>query len=240
VRVAVISDIHSNLSAFQAVAADFGEVDEVWCLGDLVGYGPDPNECIALLREYAHVGVVGNHDWAALGNVDTSYFNAAAAAAAAWTKHQLSDESRAYLAELPLEVDREDWRIVHGSPRDPIWEYVLEAAQAEELFPLFPGRGCLIGHSHIPLIFVETPDRVAYLRPEYGEPLDLESSRVIVNPGGVGQPRDRDPRASYVRLDTAAGTLEFRRVAYDVESVQARMRAAGLPRPLWQRLAYGM
>jgi diadenosine tetraphosphatase ApaH/serine/threonine PP2A family protein phosphatase len=239
-RVAVVSDIHSNLTAFRAVAADFGEVDEVWCVGDLVGYGPDPNECVALLREYPHVCVAGNHDWAALGKLETQYFNAAAAAAAAWTAERLSEETRDYLLGLPTELDREDWRIVHGSPRDPIWEYVLETSQGEELFSLFPGRGCLLGHTHIPLIFVETPDGVEYLDPEYGEPLELEASRVIVNPGGVGQPRDGDPRASYVLLDTTAGEIGFRRVEYDVGDVQARMREAGLPRPLWQRLSYGM
>ncbi len=239
-RVAVVSDIHSNLTAFQAVAADFGEVDEVWCLGDVVGYGPDPNECIALLREYPHLGVAGNHDWAAIGKVETDVFNVAAASAAAWTAQQLTDESRDYLLALPLEIDREGWRLVHGSPRDPIWEYVLEPARAEELFSLFPGRGCLIGHSHIPMIFVETPDGAEYLDPEYGgEPLDLEESRVIVNPGSVGQPRDDDPRASYALLDTTTGLLEFRRVAYDVGAVQERMQAADLPTPLWRRLSYG-
>ena len=239
-RVAVVSDIHSNLTAFQAVAADFGEVDEVWCLGDIVGYGPDPNECIARLREYPHVCIAGNHDWAAIGKVETDVFNTAAASAAAWTAEQLTDESREFLLALPLEIDREGWRLVHGSPRDPIWEYVLEAAQAEGLFSLFPGRGCLIGHSHIPMLFVETSDGVEYLGPEYGEPLDLEESRVIVNPGGVGQPRDGDPRASYALLDTTAGLLEFRRVVYDVEAVQERMQAVDLPRPLWRRLSYGM
>ena len=239
-RVAIVSDIHSNLTAFRTVAADFGEVDEVWCLGDLVGYGPDPNECIALLREYPHVCIAGNHDWAAIGKVETDVFNTAAASAAAWTAQQLTEESLDYLRALPLEIDREGWHLVHGSPRDPIWEYVLEASQAEDLFSLFPGRGCLIGHSHIPMIFVETPDGIEYLGPEYGEPLDLEESRVIVNPGGVGQPRDGDPRASYALLDTAAAQLEFRRVTYDVEAVQERMQAADLPRPLWRRLSYGM
>lgn len=238
-RVAVVSDIHSNLTAFRAVAADFGEVDEVWCLGDLVGYGPDPNECVELLRKYPHVCVAGNHDWAALGKLTTDVFNVVAASAAAWTAVQLTDETRAYLAELPTEIDREGWRIVHGSPRDPIWEYVLEESQAADLFALFDGQGCLIGHSHIPMIFVETADGVEFLGPEYGEPLVLETSRVIVNPGGVGQPRDDDPRASYALLDTTEGILEFRRVEYDIADVQARMQEAGLPTPLWKRLSYG-
>lgn len=239
VRVAVISDIHSNLTAFRAVAADFAEVDEVWCLGDLVGYGPDPNECVALLREYPHVCVAGNHDWAALGKVETDSFNVAAASAASWTAEQIDEETRAYLLTLPNEIDREGWRIVHGSPRDPIWEYVLEARQAGDLFELFDGRGCLIGHSHIPMIFVEMDEEVVILDPEYGEPLDLEDSRVIVNPGSVGQPRDGNPRASYALLDTDAGTLEFRRVEYDIVQVQERMREAALPKPLWKRLSYG-
>ena len=239
-RVAVVSDIHSNLTAFRAVAADFGEVEEVWCLGDLVGYGPDPNECVALLREHPHVCVAGNHDWAALGKVTTDVFNVAAASAAWWTAAHLTEETKEYLLGLPLEIDREGWRLVHGSPRDPIWEYVLEESQAEELFSLFPGRGCLIGHTHIPHVFVETPDGAEYLGPEYGDPLTLEESRVIVNPGSIGQPRDGDPRACYALLDTTAGLLEHRRVAYDIEEVQARMQAAGLPKPLWQRLSYGM
>src|SRR5437868_2018015 len=129
-RVALVADIHANLAAFQAVAAQWGEIDEVWCLGDLVGYGPDPNECVSMLRGLPHISLPGNHDWAALGRIDTSDFNPSASAAAEWTMAAISRETRAYLEGLPETIDRGAFTLVHGSPRSPIWEYLLDAAAA--------------------------------------------------------------------------------------------------------------
>ena len=146
-RVAVVSDIHSNLAAFEAIIADFGEVDEVWCIGDVVGYGPDPNECVRRLRGFPHICVAGNHDWASVGKVSADVFNSDARAAATWTGEQLTAASRDYLRGLPPRVEREGWTIVHGSPRDPIWEYVLRTWQASACFGMFTTPGCFIGHS---------------------------------------------------------------------------------------------
>ncbi len=240
-RVAVISDVHSNLTALEAVVADFGAVDEVWCLGDVVGYGPDPNECIRLLRQLPNFScVAGNHDWACIGKLSTDDFNPAARAAAAWTAAQLTAASRDFLLALPTRLERADYTLVHGSPRDPILEYLLSVWQAAECFAAFATRCCFVGHSHVPLIFEQTPTGARYVDPDYGAPVEAGSARLIVNPGSVGQPRDRDPAASYLLLDPGAGRIEYRRVPYDVAATQARMRAAGLPDRLWQRLSYGI
>ena len=239
-RVAIIADIHSNLSAFEAVVADFGGVDEVWCLGDVVGYGPDPNECIRLLRRFPQVCVAGNHDWAAVGKLSAEDFNPDARAAAAWTSTQLSAGSWQFLRTLPTRLDRERCTLVHGSPRDPIGEYVLLAWQAAGCLADIATRCCLVGHSHVPLLFEETSSGVQYVDPDYTAPQYLDTSRWVINPGSVGQPRDGNPDASYVLLETGARRLEFRRVPYDVAATQARMKAAGLPPRLWQRLSYGL
>ncbi|HEV8637079.1 MAG TPA: metallophosphoesterase family protein [Chloroflexota bacterium] len=241
-RVAVVADIHANLTAFDAVAADWGDVDEVWCLGDVVGYGPEPNECVARLRALRHIGIPGNHDWAALGKIDLSDFNPAARAAAEWTTGQLGPEARAYLAALPEVERREPFTLVHGSVVSPIWEYLLDTGAAAASFERLETAHALIGHSHVPLMFVAEPDgRVGgqLLRP--GAPFDLAGARRILNPGSVGQPRDGDPRASYglVERDGDRITFQLRRVAYDVAATQERMRAAGLPAALISRLALG-
>lgn len=242
-RVAVVADIHANLTAFQAVKAAWGEVDEVWCLGDLVGYGPDPNGCVDELLEMKHVCVPGNHDWAALGRIDVSDFNPAARAAAEWTSDQLTAEARAYLESLDQPLDQGAFTLVHGSPRQPIWEYLLDATSARENFDDFATPYCLIGHSHVPLMFAMGPDgRVGgqQLTPQGAFP--LRGARRILNPGSVGQPRDGDPRASFAVIemdDEGEATFDLRRVEYDIGAVQARMRQAGLPEPLALRLAVG-
>jgi predicted phosphodiesterase len=206
-RIAVVADIHANLTAFRAVSATWGEVDEVWCLGDVVGYGPDPNECVEELRALNHLCVPGNHDLAALGRNDiVADFNPSARAAAEWTAGQLTAESRAYLGRLDQPVKRDAFTIVHASPRQPIWEYLLDAVAARENFDDFETPYCLIGHSHIPLMFAMGPDgRVAgqQLAPEGAFP--LRGARRILNPGSVGQPRDGDSRASFaiVEIDGA-------------------------------------
>jgi diadenosine tetraphosphatase ApaH/serine/threonine PP2A family protein phosphatase len=241
-RVAVVADIHANLTAFRTVRAAWGDVDEVWCLGDVVGYGPDPNECVEELRGLNHVCVPGNHDWAALGKIDVSDFNPAARAAAEWTTNQLTPETIGYLDALYQPLERGQFTIVHGSPRQPIWEYLLDAGSARANFDDFGTPYCLIGHSHVPLMFAMGPDgRVAgqQLAPEGAFP--LRGSRRILNPGSVGQPRDGDPRAAFaiLQIDGEEVTFDLHRVEYDVAAVQARMRTAGLPEPLAQRLSFG-
>lgn len=242
-RRAILADIHGNLAAFQAVLEDAqkkGGVDEIWHLGDVVGYGPDPQECIRLLRQYRHVSVAGNHDWAAIGKIDTSYFNPDAAAACHWTAEQLTREDVEYLRSQPEVVRLDDFTLVHGSPMQPVWEYILSVALAQTNFAHFDTRFCLIGHSHIPMVFSLDQDDVCQLRVLPSRvSLREERSRLIINCGGVGQPRDHDPRASYALLDTESGDFYHYRVDYDIGATQRKMMEAGLPSRLFQRLSYG-
>jgi len=243
-RYLIISDIHSNLAAFEAVLADAGPFDKVWCLGDVVGYGPDPNECVERLRDLPHICVVGNHDWAALGKMDTEDFNPDAKRACLWTREQLSPSNLEYLETLPKSLVEEDFTLVHGSPRQPIWEYILNPAIAQANFEHFDTRLCLVGHTHVPIIYRDNPNQAGEtMIPSYGSPLALGEDRLIINPGSVGQPRDGDPRASYAILDSDRErsdlTLEYRRIPYPIETTQARMVESGLPVRLIMRLAYG-
>jgi len=242
-RIAVISDIHANLAAFQAVLKDMGTVDETWCLGDVVGYGPDPNECIELLcKQEPHVCIAGNNDWAALGRLETADFNADAEFAALWTRDHLTPANRAYLESRPERVPKGDFTLVHGSPRDPIWEYLLSAGAARDNFPLFATPYCFVGHSHIPIIFrqgLAINDSPEIQAGTVSVPINLDQRRLIINPGSVGQPRDGNPDASYVILDTEAHTVTYRRVPYAIEETQERMRQAGLPPRLIARLSFG-
>jgi diadenosine tetraphosphatase ApaH/serine/threonine PP2A family protein phosphatase len=243
-RYAIIADIHANLVAFTAVLDDIdgrGGVEEVWCLGDVVGYGPDPHQCIELLCRYNHVCVAGNHDWAAIGKLDTSDFNPDAAAACRWTGQQLTAEDIRYLESLPLVIDRGDFTLVHGSPREPIWEYLLSTTSARVNFACFQSQFCLVGHSHVPLIFEYSEDGAcSFSQFPAGGVLRLAQNRLIINPGGVGQPRDGDPRASYAIYDSEAGTISLHRIPYDIEATQARMVEYRLPMRLVARLNYGM
>ncbi len=215
-------------------------VDEVWCLGDIVGYGPDPRECIRLVRDTCAVCVAGNHDLAAVGTVNTFDFNAYAAEAIVWTRDQLRAEDRGYLANLPLKMVRSEFTMVHGSPRDPGQEYLYSTQTAEENFAHFGTSYCLVGHTHIPLAFSESrisgPKVVGF---ERRISLPLGEKRLILNPGAVGQPRDGDPRASYATIDTEKWGFTLRRVEYDIKAVQQRMTEHGLPRRLIDRLAIG-
>jgi len=242
-RNAILADIHSNLVAFQAVLADAqnrGGIDELWCLGDVVGYGPEPSECIRLLHQYRHLCIAGNHDWAAIGKMDTTYFNPEAAAACHWTAQQLSPEDIEYLSSLPLTLYRDDFTLAHGSPREPIWEYVMSVSVAKANFDCFDTKLCLVGHSHVPLIFDLDHDNLCRSRQLPGElQLKQEENRLIINCGGVGQPRDGDPRASYAVLDTEAGIIYHYRVEYDIGATQRKMENAGLPPRLANRLSYG-
>jgi diadenosine tetraphosphatase ApaH/serine/threonine PP2A family protein phosphatase len=243
-RVLIVSDIHSNYVALEAVLAVVGSFDQLWNLGDTIGYGPQPNECVAFMRGNASVMISGNHDLACLGKVDLSDFNPDARTANIWNGQQLDAQNRDDLDALPptRDVDKQ-FLVAHGSPREPVWEYLLSAPQAEENFLLFENQVCLIGHSHVPLIFRRRPDGVidGPALAEAGLLLELEpGSRYFVNPGSVGQPRDQDPRAHYAILDTDAGTVLFKRVEYDIALTQRQMREANLPPALIRRLEYGV
>ena len=241
-RILVISDIHANLAAFEAVLAEAGEVDGVLCLGDIVGYGPDPNECVARLRALAPIiSLSGNHDWAALDKLDVEDFNPDAQQAIRWTQSVLTPDNRAYLAGLPAAGQLGDFTLAHGSPRHPVWEYIIDTIIACENFEHFNTAYCLVGHTHAACIFSQLSlNGRCHLRlPEYGVPMKLGEQRLIVNPGSVGQPRDADPRAAYAILDDEARTWEAHRVAYPIVQTQARMRDAGLPPRLIARLSYG-
>ncbi len=241
-RVLVISDIHANLAAFEAVLEDArGQWEFVWCLGDVVGYGPDPNECCELLRSLPHLCLAGNHDWAALGRLTLDDFNTEARIAHLWTREEISPTNQEYLQQLPMRLEQGDFTLVHGSPREPMWEYLLDLGGALVSFSYFSTPFCLVGHTHLPMIFVldEETGRPHAVIPEVGVPIPLRRYRMILNPGSVGQPRDGDPRASYAILDTDAMTWELRRVPYPIEITQERMRARGLPRRLIARLEVG-
>lgn len=243
-RYAIVADIHSNLAAFTAVLKDIdgrGGVEEVWCLGDVVGYGPDPHQCIELLCQYKHVGVAGNHDLAAIGKLDTSDFNSDAAAACHWTGQQLTPEDIRYLESLPLVIEKGDFTLVHGSPREPVWEYLLSTVSARENFACFRSQFCLVGHSHVPLIFEYSESGAcSFSQFPVGGVLELVQNRLIINPGGVGQPRDGDPRASYAIYDSETRLVKLYRVAYDIDATQARMVEHNLPMRLVARLGYGV
>jgi diadenosine tetraphosphatase ApaH/serine/threonine PP2A family protein phosphatase len=241
VRVSVISDIHGNLAALEAVLAalDADPPDELWCLGDLVGYGARPNECCALVREHARICLGGNHDLAVRGTIDLSEFSGDAGAAARWTRDVLSDEARAYLDSLEPEGEAAGVALYHGSARDPVWEYVLSDETAVATILSSDAQLSLVGHSHAALhVSLRGADLGGGLS-SAGTSLELDDARWLLNPGSVGQPRDGDPRAAFLQLDLGARTATFERVAYDVERTQAEIRAAGLPEVLAARLAFG-
>jgi diadenosine tetraphosphatase ApaH/serine/threonine PP2A family protein phosphatase len=242
-RYLILSDIHSNLEAFNAVLDDAGPVDQAWCLGDVVGYGPDPNGCVELLRSQDHLAIAGNHDWATVGKLDLSDFNPDARDANLWNRRQLTPTNLAYLEALPETRVQGDFSLFHGSPRHPIWEYIIYASTAEVNFEHFDTPYCLVGHTHTPVIFQHHEEDgqadTEALAPALDVPLGLGLDRLILNPGSVGQPRDGDPRASYAILDDEAMTIEYRRVAYPFEETQAKMMAYDLPIRLVLRLQYG-
>jgi predicted phosphodiesterase len=240
-RVAVFSDVHANLAALEAVleAIDAESPDTLWCLGDLVGYGPKPNECTAIVRERADVCLCGNHDLGILGTIDLSEFSGDAGFAARWTQEVLDPDARAFLETLEPTGRAEGVALYHGSARDPVWEYVLSGDAAYATLRLTTEQLVLVGHSHVALevrlheLLVEGGLAAA------GTQLDLADARWVMNPGSVGQPRDGDPRAAWMLLDLGAERAEFRRVDYDIERTQAEMRAVGLPDPLVTRLSAG-
>jgi predicted phosphodiesterase len=240
-RVAVISDVHANRHALDAVleALDAEQPDAVWCLGDTVGYGPQPNECCELVRPRSDVCLVGNHDLVALGEIDTGDFNVDAAAAAKWTAEVLDDASREFLSALEPVAMVEGVALYHASARDPVWEYILSEEAAAATLELAEAQLVLVGHSHIALALREGPAGLigGGLAPG-GTELELEG-RWLLNPGSVGQPRDGDPRAAWLLLDLEERRASFRRVDYPVDRTQAEMRERGLPASLVLRLARG-
>lgn len=244
-RYLIVSDIHANLTAFHAVLEDAGtlgkDYDFVWCLGDVVGYGPDPNECVDLLRSMPHLCLAGNHDWAALGRLDIRTFNADARKAVTWTREALTQDNLAYLEALPTTFVLGDFTLAHGSPREPVWEYILDPLIAALNFPHYQTTYCLVGHTHTPVTFklLNEKGECEPITPSYDQQVQLDGMRQIINPGSVGQPRDSDPRAAYAVLDAELMTWEFRRVNYDINVVQERMQRADMPARLITRLEHG-
>jgi diadenosine tetraphosphatase ApaH/serine/threonine PP2A family protein phosphatase len=244
VRVAVISDVHANLYALEAVLGEIDRdpPDEIWCLGDTVGYGARPNECCDLVRARCSLSLVGNHDLLALdtAGVDVNDFNAEAAAAAVWTRRELSDESRGFLSPLEPQAARERFQLFHGSPRDSVWDYVLTEHAAAESFALTDAPVVLVGHSHVAIAISLADERLEGGVAAADFRAELGAGRWLLNPGSVGQPRDGDPRAAYLRLDTESGEARFERIAYPVRRTQAEIRERGLPDALAERLAHGV
>jgi predicted phosphodiesterase len=239
-RIAVLSDIHGNLPALEAVLDALKPYDAIWELGDIVGYGPQPDEVVERLARENATGVRGNHDAAALGQLETNSFNDDARFAVEWTADRISAETRAWLSALPERVVDEPFTLVHGSPRDPTWEYVFTPAIARGNLGEFDTTHCLVGHTHIPVAFREKGGRMEAVEVDDGTKLEVGTQRLMVNPGSVGQPRDGDPRASGMLFDTDAHTLEWHRVDYPIEDVQKMMVEHKLPARLVRRLAYGL
>lgn len=240
--VAVVSDIHGNRQAFEAVldAIEDSACEEMWCLGDLVGYGADPDACVDLARKHAAICLAGNHDLGVRGDLALEQFSRGAALAARWTQETITAQTREYLAPLePLNLE-EKVGLYHASPRDPVWEYVLSALQAELCLDAQSHRVCLIGHSHVALSFSRYSGESATGQTRTAdEELDLTDGEWLINPGSIGQPRDGDPRAAWLELDLDGMRAVYRRTEYDIEGAAAAIRAARLPDSLAERLAYG-
>jgi len=241
-RVLVISDIHANYTALEAVLKDAGQVDETWCLGDLVGYGPDPNAVVEEIRDIANLTcILGNHDMAAIGKMPLEAFNGEARRSLTYHEKVITASNMDFMRSLSAKVKvRGEATLAHGSPRDPLWEYILNALTARLNFDQFDTPWCFVGHSHIQSMFAlnESNDRVTLEQTKPDETVILRS-KLILNPGSVGQPRDRDPRAAYAIYDTEARTWTPRRVEYNVSEVQERIRTVGLPEKHAARLAEG-
>jgi predicted phosphodiesterase len=239
--ILVISDIHSNLKALQAVLQAAGEVDAVWCLGDLIGYGPNPNECIDLIQEQPNlICLLGNHDAACIGDLNVATFNREARMAVEWTQSVLTKENISFLRKRPQIEVIDNVTLAHGSPREPVYEYVLDVRSARENFDYFENDYCFIGHSHLPLLFAKNSaeDKVSLSFPQQNQTIQLKP-RAIVNPGSVGQPRDRDRRAAFAIFDPEEATWVHRRVEYDIQATQEEMRTVNLPDRHIDRLSGG-
>ncbi len=255
-RLGILSDIHSNLPALEAVLEAIGEteVEQTWCLGDVVGYGASPDECARAVASDCALSLVGNHDLAVLGKIDISSFSPAAAAAVRWTQRHSTDETLRFLRGLEPADTSHEVALYHASPRDPVWEYVLWPDQAAECIGDQARRVSLVGHSHVALFFVMPSDDEAAEAPDRspageviargaqagdGTCLDLSEGRWLINPGSVGQPRDGDPRAAWLELDTDEWTATYHRVAYEIDRAADAIAAADLPAHLAKRLYIG-
>ena len=241
-QVAVLSDIHGNRHALEAVLTDVARTSarELWCLGDVVGYGADPNDCCALTREHAAICLAGNHDLAVTGELSLDEFSRGAALAARWTQEVISDDHRDWLASLLPQAPDGAVGLYHASPRDPVWEYVLSALLAELCLDATDQRVSLVGHSHVALSFVRREGELTTGEPRRGDDeLDVSEGEWLLNPGSVGQPRDGDARAAWMLLDITTWTATWRRTEYDVAGAAASIRAANLPDSLAERLGYG-
>jgi diadenosine tetraphosphatase ApaH/serine/threonine PP2A family protein phosphatase len=244
VRVAILTDIHSNLPALEAV---LGETDEAgiehrWCLGDVVGYGAQPDQCTGVVKDRCEVSLVGNHDLAVTGEIDIDVFSASAAAAVEWTRANADDATIEYLKGLEPKDTGHEVGLYHASPRDPVWEYVLAVDQARECMEEQSARVSLIGHSHVALWFTDgegPPGGDGGAQAEGGKELDLSEGRWLLNPGSVGQPRDGDPRAAWLELDTDSWKATYHRTSYDIDTAAEAIRDAGLPELLADRLYIG-
>jgi predicted phosphodiesterase len=241
-QVAIVSDIHGNRHAFEAVLADVqgSPAEAIWCLGDIVGYGADPNDCCRLARKHADVCLAGNHDLAVTGDLDLGEFSTGAALAARWTQEVIDADHRDWLSSLKPSGSERAVGLYHASPRDPVWEYVLSALLAELCLDAQPERLSLVGHSHVALSFVRPEGEPATGSARRGgEEVDVAHGEWILNPGSVGQPRDGDPRAAWLELDTSEWTARYHRTSYDIDRAAEPIVAAGLPRHLADRLYIG-
>src|SRR5581483_7177104 len=241
-RIAIVSDIHGNRHAFEAVLDEIeaSDCEEMWCLGDLVGYGADPDACVELARRHAAICLAGNHDLGVRGDLPLEQFSRGAALAAQWTQETITEETLAYLKSLEPTHLAESVGLFHASPRDPVWEYVLSPLQAELCLDVQEHRVCLIGHSHVALSFWRLPGASATGQTRAADDaLDLTDGEWLINPGSVGQPRDGDPRAAWLELDDEAWTATYHRTEYDIDRAAAAIRAARLPDSLAERLSFG-
>jgi len=240
-KILVMSDIHGNINALDAVLKEAGKVERVWCLGDLVGYGPDPNECIKKIRSLKNcICLMGNHDSAVLGHMDMEAFNRDARLSVEWNQRVIKPENLNFLKHLPEKHVEGHVTLAHGSPRNPVWEYILDWQVAMNNFDYFDTDLCFVGHTHIPVIFQmieeELGSQLQIISPV--GPVEL-TGKAIVNPGSVGQPRDRDPRAAFALFDTESKIWEPRRIAYNFVEIQERITKYGLPERNAARLADG-
>lgn len=242
-RILVVSDIHANFSAFEAVLKDAGSFDQVWCLGDIVGYGPEPGECINRLREFDHICLAGNHDMAVVGRAAMWDFSTDAQEIIFWSRHKLKTNELDWLTALPNTplLAHQNITLVHASLRDPVWEYITEPDIAKANLELCDTTVCLNGHTHFPVIFRKRWDdwRILEETPRVDSPIQLDRDRMLINPGSVGQPRDEDPRAAYAIVDLEALTLTYHRVQYDVTRTQQKMKEAKFSNRLIRRLRFG-
>jgi diadenosine tetraphosphatase ApaH/serine/threonine PP2A family protein phosphatase len=240
-RVALVSDVHSNLHALDAVleAIDGESPDELWCLGDIVGYGPRPDECCGIVEERASICLAGNHDLGVRGDVDIDDFAPDAAAAALWTRGVLGDRAKAFLDGLEPTAETEGAQLFHASPRDPVWEYILTDQAAAAALEATSAPLVLVGHSHVPLAVTLRAGELAGGHAPAGTEIAFGDGRWLLNPGSVGQPRDGDARAAWLLLDLDAGTATFRRVSYAIAETNEEINEAGLPPLLGERLFSG-